>query len=69
MQDVFAMAAKSGKRTLVVLGELDSLCTEGELKELGWSDVVVVKQAGHALVRERVTEAVAPINIFLKSLV
>lgn len=53
---VFETAAGKGKPSLVVLGELDDLCTELELKELGLENVSVVPGIGHGVVRERVPE-------------
>jgi pimeloyl-ACP methyl ester carboxylesterase len=51
---VFIGAVSTGIPSLVVLGELDDICNEKELKELGFTNVFVVPQVGHAVVRERV---------------
>jgi pimeloyl-ACP methyl ester carboxylesterase len=53
---LFAKAVKSGVPNLVVLGGEDDVCTEEQLKELGFKDVKVVPDAGHGVVREKVPE-------------
>jgi hypothetical protein len=63
-----AAASHSGVRNLAILGELDDLSRAEDLSPLGWTDIVVVKGAGHALVREQVTEVAGPINRLLKDL-
>lgn len=61
---VFETAAEKEKPSLVVLGELDDLCTEGELRGLGFRDVSVVPGVGHGVVRERVPEVQSLISGF-----
>jgi pimeloyl-ACP methyl ester carboxylesterase len=56
----FKKASQSGIRRLAVLGELDNVCTEQDLRSVGFEDVVVVPQAGHGLVRQRVSEVAGP---------
>lgn len=60
----FVAAARTGIPSLVVLGGLDDLCSEAQLKELGFADVAVVPQAGHGVVRERVPEVAGFIRDF-----
>ncbi|KAH7362054.1 Alpha/Beta hydrolase protein [Plectosphaerella cucumerina] len=64
----FVKAAASGIPSLAVLGEKDDLCTKEQLEKLGFSDVVVVPDAGHGVVRERVPEVAAPIRAFWSKL-
>lgn len=60
----FVRAARTGIPALVVLGELDGVCSKQELNELGFADVFVVPQAGHGVVRERVPEVAGFISDF-----
>ncbi|KAK4539356.1 hypothetical protein LTR36_011013 [Oleoguttula mirabilis] len=60
----FAKAAKTGIPSIVVLGELDDICTERDLNDLGFSNVAVVPQAGHGVVREKMPEVAALIEAF-----
>lgn len=65
----FATAASHSEvRNLAILGELDDLSRVEDLSPLGWTDIVVVKGAGHSLVREQVAEVAGPINRLLKDL-
>lgn len=64
----FAKTAESGVRSLVVLGELDDICSVQDLEGVGMKNVVVVPGAGHAVVRERVPEVSRHIVDFWKSL-
>ncbi|KAM0435038.1 hypothetical protein ACHAPT_003127 [Fusarium lateritium] len=52
----FTKAAGTGIPALAVLGELDSLCTEQQLNDHGFSDVIVVPEIGHSVVRDRARE-------------
>lgn len=61
---VFVKAAKTGFKTLAVLGELDGFCSAQQLYDVGINNVVVVPQAGHALVRQRVPEVAQHIERF-----
>lgn len=50
--EVFRAFAKAfQKRNVVVLGEEDDVCSKEQLGELNFEDVVVVKGAGHGVVR------------------
>jgi pimeloyl-ACP methyl ester carboxylesterase len=68
MHQYFEKASQSGIKRLAVLGELDDLCTEQDLRFVGFEDVVIVPQAGHSLVRQQVSEVAGPIIEFWKSL-
>lgn len=61
----FKIALKQGKKTLAMIGELDDICTVQDLERVGWKDVVVVKGAGHGLIRENVDEVAAQLQQFL----
>jgi pimeloyl-ACP methyl ester carboxylesterase len=52
----FEKAANTEIPAQVVLGELDDLCNEQQLRELGFQNVAVVPGVGHGVVRERVPE-------------
>ncbi|PVI04693.1 alpha/beta-hydrolase [Periconia macrospinosa] len=52
----FKTAAQTGIPSLVVLGETDSICSEGQLRGLGFERVFVVEGAGHGLVRDKPEE-------------
>lgn len=52
----FKKAVATGVPGLVVLGEKDDLCTEQELRDLGFENVFVVPEAGHSVVRDRAAE-------------
>ncbi|KAF2801069.1 alpha/beta-hydrolase [Melanomma pulvis-pyrius CBS 109.77] len=60
----FVRAVRTGIPSFVVLGGLDGVCSEQELKELGFANVAVVPQAGHGVVRERVPEVSGFISDF-----
>lgn len=60
----FVEAVATGIPSLVVLGELDDVCNEDELRELGFEDVFVVPQVGHGVVREKVLEVTKFIGDF-----
>lgn len=66
--EAFRMVAKSGRKTLAVLGELDEFCTAQDLETVGWRDVVVVKGANHGLVRDNVSDVAALLQEFWTSL-
>lgn len=65
----FAKAAQLGIKYLCVLGELDGVCSAGDLADLGMTNVVVVPQADHGVVRERVPEVAEHIEEFWNKLV
>lgn len=64
----FVRAVRTGIPSLVVLGEMDDLCSERELNELGFTNVAVVPQIGHSVVREKVLEVTAFIGDFWEKL-
>ncbi|CEJ60560.1 hypothetical protein PMG11_09131 [Penicillium brasilianum] len=64
----FAQAAKSGIPNLTILGELDGVCSVETLERVGMSNVAVVPQVGHGVVRERVPEVASLIENFWKGL-
>lgn len=69
-QAVFASAVETGIRTVAILGEHDAVCSAQNCLDVGMNskDVIVVPQAGHALVRQRVPEVAQHIENFWKSL-
>ncbi|CAN8100003.1 unnamed protein product [Discula destructiva] len=64
----FVEVAKAGIPCFSVVGELDGVCGADALQQVGLPNVVVVPQAGHALVRDRVPEVAQPLGDFWKSL-
>ncbi|KAF2689031.1 alpha/beta-hydrolase [Lentithecium fluviatile CBS 122367] len=60
----FQKASRAGIPSFAVLGELDDVCTEADLRENGFSNVAVVSQVGHGVVRERVPEVAQLIGGF-----
>jgi pimeloyl-ACP methyl ester carboxylesterase len=52
----FVGAVGTGIPSLVVLGGLDAVCTEEQLRGLGLTSVFVVPDVGHGVVRERAAE-------------
>ncbi|KAF6834092.1 valacyclovir hydrolase [Colletotrichum musicola] len=64
----FAQAVGTGVPASAVLGALDDLCTEGQLKELGLTDVAVIPQVGHGVVRDRASEVAGFIGAFWRKL-
>lgn len=60
----FVKAAKTGIPALAVLGGNDDLCSKEQSNELGLTNVAVVPEAGHAVVRERVPEVAGLIGEF-----
>lgn len=64
----FEKAVGTGIPSTVVLGELDDICTEKELRELGFANVAVVPQVGHGVVREKAPEVAGFIRDFWTSL-
>ncbi|KAJ4360533.1 uncharacterized protein N0V89_001098 [Didymosphaeria variabile] len=66
--DTFAKAALTGIPSLAVLGELDDIVSPEALKDVGITNVVVVPEAGHGVVRESVPEVAAVITGFWKQL-
>lgn len=64
----FAEAAKKDIKCLSILGELDEVCTEEDLRGVGLENVVVVPQVGHGVVRQRVPEVAGFIEEFWSQL-
>jgi hypothetical protein len=60
----FAEAAKKGIGSLCILGELDDLCTEQDLNDAGFRNVVVVPQVGHGIPRQKVQEVTKLVEAF-----
>ncbi|KAI8623507.1 alpha/beta-hydrolase [Xylariaceae sp. FL1651] len=50
-EDYFREFAQLPLKKIVVVAELDSVCSKSQLIDLGFSDVEVVKSVGHAFVR------------------
>lgn len=64
----FLTAARTGIPSTVILGELDDLCTVQQLNEVGFTDVTVIPQVGHGVVRQKVPEVAAVIGEFWNKL-
>lgn len=64
----FAEAAKTGIKSLCILGQLDDIVSEQDLHSIGMQNTVSVPQAGHAVVREKVPEVAGLIEDFWKKL-
>jgi pimeloyl-ACP methyl ester carboxylesterase len=64
----FANVAKSGIKTLCILGELDDVCSVEDLHQIGMANVVIVPQVGHEVVRVRVPEVAGAIEDFWNTL-
>ena len=60
----FAKVARTAVPSLVVLGELDDLCTEQQVREHGFTNVSVIPQVGHGVVRDRAAEVAALVGDF-----
>lgn len=64
----FAEAAKSGIPNLSILGELDDICSVEKLEQVGMSNIAVVPQVGHGVIREKVLDVARLIEEFWKTL-
>jgi pimeloyl-ACP methyl ester carboxylesterase len=62
--DAFTRAISTRIPSIVILGANDEICSEKELREIGFKDVFVVPQAGHGIVREKVPEVAGFITAF-----
>lgn len=62
--EAFRTVAKSGKKTMAMLGEFDALCSLHDLNAVGWRNVFTVKNAGHGLVRDDVDDVAALLQDF-----
>lgn len=67
-EEMFVGALKTGIPSLAVLGGDDDVCSESELRDLGFENVHVVKGAGHEVVRGRVPQVAGFIDDFWTSL-
>jgi pimeloyl-ACP methyl ester carboxylesterase len=63
-EEVFRKAAAAHVPMLAVLGETDDVVLEGDLREVGVETVVVIKGAGHAVVRQEVGQVAKHIAQF-----
>lgn len=64
----FKKVKGKGIGNLCVLGENDPVCGVDDLRSVGFENVVVVKGAGHGVVRENVAEVAGYIEQFWKTL-
>ncbi|TFK96008.1 Alpha/Beta hydrolase protein [Pterulicium gracile] len=67
-QALYMRAGATGVKPLVVLGELDEMSTEEEIRELGFEKIFVVKGAGHDVVRARAEEVAGRIAEFWRTI-
>ncbi|KAH0365080.1 alpha/beta-hydrolase, partial [Aureobasidium melanogenum] len=68
LEEEYTKAAKMGVPILAVLGERDDVVFEEDLRETGVEKVVVVKGAGHAVVRQNVDQVADHIQEFWNGL-
>ncbi|THY15066.1 alpha/beta-hydrolase [Aureobasidium pullulans] len=66
--EVYKKAVATGVLIIAVLGETDDVVYEKDLNEVGVGNVHVVEGAGHAVVREKVSEVAAHIERFWKGI-
>jgi pimeloyl-ACP methyl ester carboxylesterase len=64
----FTKVAESGIPIYCILGQLDDVCSEGDLYDVGIRDVVAIPGSGHGVVREKVPEVAALIGAFWKKM-
>ncbi|KAF5000255.1 hypothetical protein FGRMN_1887 [Fusarium graminum] len=64
----FVEASQTKIPSLAVLGELDDLCSREKLADVGFSNVFVVPQAGHGVVRDKVQDVAGLIAEFWSKL-
>ncbi|ROW04862.1 hypothetical protein VMCG_04889 [Cytospora schulzeri] len=55
-------------KCLGVLGELDEVCSKQYLLDVGFSNIIVILQVGHAVVRERAAQVATSIENFWRAL-
>ncbi|KAI0515002.1 alpha/beta-hydrolase [Xylaria bambusicola] len=55
-EDYFRRFAQLPLKQVVVLGETDNVCSKDKLTDLGFTNVEVVKEAGHGVVRKQPEE-------------
>ena len=63
----FVEAARTGVPSLTVLGGTDGICSGQDLRDVGITNVAVVEQIGHDVVRQRVPEVAKLISEFWMS--
>ncbi|GAM84759.1 hypothetical protein ANO11243_027600 [Dothideomycetidae sp. 11243] len=66
--DVYRQLAQLGIPTRFVIGENDEMCSEAEVRTLGFKDVVVLPNVGHSDLRDKVSQVSAVIAEFWKTL-
>jgi pimeloyl-ACP methyl ester carboxylesterase len=60
----FQTTVGKGVPCLAIVGTEDPVCSVTDLEEVGWSNVKVVQDAGHGLVRQRAEEVAGMIMEF-----
>lgn len=60
----FVRASQTRVPSLVVLAELDDVCTEQDLHDVGFTNVATVPRVGHAVVREKAAEVATIVERF-----
>jgi pimeloyl-ACP methyl ester carboxylesterase len=66
--DEFAKVAKRGIATKCILGQLDDVCSEQDLYDVGIRNISVIPGIGHGVVREKVPEVADLVEEFWKNL-
>ncbi len=67
MNTEFEKVANNGKtKGLAVLGEVDEIVNELDMRTAGWKDILVVPETGHGVVREKVEQVAEAIVEFWK---
>ncbi|KAI3321197.1 alpha/beta-hydrolase [Xylariaceae sp. AK1471] len=61
-EDYFRTFARLPLRKVVVLGELDTICSKSQLTNLGFDHVEVIEQTGHGVVRNAPGEVARIVN-------
>ncbi|KAF1980441.1 alpha/beta-hydrolase [Bimuria novae-zelandiae CBS 107.79] len=64
----FVEAARTGIPSLAILGGLDNICSSQDLKDVGITNVAIVPEVGHEVVRQRVPEVATLISEFWKTM-
>jgi pimeloyl-ACP methyl ester carboxylesterase len=64
MHAAFEKAAKASIPYICVLGEQDGVCSEKDCHEVGMTNVAVVPQVGHGVVRQKVADVAELIGAF-----
>lgn len=60
----FVLATQSVHKSIAILGELDDICNEQDLVDVGVRNVAVIPGVGHGVVRERVPEVAGLLETF-----